>query len=165
MVETCGYKVSEVGFAYDGHQALAGVNLDLAPGRFYGLVGPNGCGKTTFLDLLTGNKAPDSGTVVYNNCPVVDFHRRDLARQVALVPQDFGIGFAFTVEEAEGAPEEVTLDSGIKVQSVPGQDEKPQIFETVEQIEARPEWNAIGAQTSIPWVPGFSDKELNTVIL
>ena len=99
MVESNGYKVSELGFAYDGHPALVDVNLDLGAGKFYGLVGPNGCGKTTFLDLLTGNKSPDSGMVSYNNCPVVDLNRRDFARQVALVPQDFGIGFAFTVEE------------------------------------------------------------------
>lgn len=67
---------------------------------------------------------------------------------------------AFTVEEAVGAPEQVRLDSGIKVQSVPGQDEKPQTFETVEEIVARPEWNAITAQTSRPWQPVADDKEL-----
>lgn len=60
---------------------------------------------------------------------------------------------AFTVEEAEGAPEEVRLDSGIKVQSVPGQDEKPQIFETVEQIEARPEWNLLKPRMSEMMLP------------
>ena len=99
MVEMSGYKVTGAGFAYDGHPALRDINLALAPGRFYGLVGPNGCGKTTLLDLLTGNKAPDYGTVCYGRTPVVDLPRRELARQVALVPQDFGIGFAFTVEE------------------------------------------------------------------
>jgi hypothetical protein len=67
---------------------------------------------------------------------------------------------AFTVEDAEGAPEQVRLDSGIKTQSVPGQDEKPQTFETLEKIDARPQWNAIAAQTSTPWIPTFGDKEL-----
>lgn len=37
----------------------------------------------------------------------------------------------------------VALDAGIKVQSVPAQDEKPQTFETIQKIQARPEWNAI----------------------
>lgn len=46
-----------------------------------------------------------------------------------------------------GIPTEVRLDAGLKVQSVPGQDEKPQTFETVEAITARPEWNAVR-----PWL-------------
>jgi hypothetical protein len=41
------------------------------------------------------------------------------------------------------------------VQSVPGPGEQPQTFETVEEFEARPEWNAIGAATTLPYVPGF----------
>src|SRR5262245_14381792 len=50
---------------------------------------------------------------------------------------------AFTVDDAPGAPGKVTIDVGVKVQSVPGQDEKPQTFETVETIEARAQWNAM----------------------
>ncbi len=65
---------------------------------------------------------------------------------------------AFTVEEAAGAPAEVRLDSGIKVQSVPGQDEKPQTFETVEQITARPEWNLIKPRMSELILPTHGTK-------
>ena len=54
---------------------------------------------------------------------------------------------AFTMENAPGAPEQaaqpIVLAPGIKVQSIPGPDELPQIFETVEEIEARSEWNAL----------------------
>lgn len=46
-------------------------------------------------------------------------------------------------KQATGVPETITLDIGIKVQSIPGPDEKPQTFETVESIEARPAWNAL----------------------
>lgn len=46
-------------------------------------------------------------------------------------------------KQATGVPTTITLDTGIKVQSIPGPDEKPQTFETVERIEARPEWNAL----------------------
>jgi hypothetical protein len=53
---------------------------------------------------------------------------------------------AFTVESAEGAPESATVAKGTKVMSIPGQDEKPQIFETVEEIEARAEWNELQPQ-------------------
>lgn len=50
---------------------------------------------------------------------------------------------AFTLESAPGSPAAVTIEKGIKVQSIPGPGEKPQTFETVEQVEARPEWNAL----------------------
>ncbi len=50
---------------------------------------------------------------------------------------------AFTMDESPGAPLETTVDIGTKVQSVPGPDEKPQTFETVEKITARVECNAI----------------------
>lgn len=53
---------------------------------------------------------------------------------------------AFTVEDAEGAPQTATVPVGTKVMSIPGQDEKPQTFETVEEIEARAEWNELAPQ-------------------
>lgn len=73
---------------------------------------------------------------------------------------------AFTVEDAPGAlgqalslgttaqiaPEAtppVSLDPGIKVQSIPAPGEQAQMFETIEQIEARPEWNAIRPRLTI----------------
>jgi len=46
----------------------------------------------------------------------------------------------------QAAPEEenrITIDIGTRVQSIPGQDELPQTFETIEKIEARKEWNTI----------------------
>lgn len=57
--------------------------------------------------------------------------------------------------QASGVPDVVTLDVGIQVQSIPGPDEKPQTFETVERIEARPEWNALKPQTSQLLQPVF----------
>lgn len=44
-------------------------------------------------------------------------------------------------KQATGVPETIMLNIGIKVQSIPGPDEKPQTFETVESIEARSAWN------------------------
>ena len=57
---------------------------------------------------------------------------------------------AFTLEEAPGAPPRTTIDSGAKVQSIPGPGEKPQTFETVETIEARPAWNALKPRSTGP---------------
>jgi len=57
---------------------------------------------------------------------------------------------AFTLDETAGAPEVITLAPGLKVQSIPGPDEQPQTFETVEPIEARPAWNAIRPRLTAP---------------
>jgi photosystem II stability/assembly factor-like uncharacterized protein len=53
------------------------------------------------------------------------------------------VSLAFTVEATPGAPGPLTLAEGLRVQSLPGQDQLPQRFETVETITARPEWNTL----------------------
>ena len=50
---------------------------------------------------------------------------------------------SFLLDQTPGAPTEVTVAVGTKVQSVPGADEKPQTFETTEELDARVEWNAL----------------------
>lgn len=54
-----------------------------------------------------------------------------------------------------GVPAAVSLPVGLRVQSVPGPGEKPQTFETVEEIEARPEWNALPVVRTKPHAPAF----------
>ncbi len=82
--------------------------------------------------------------------------RLSILEQARLLGYQLGPGLAasthlaFTLEESPGLPEQaaqpVTLAIGTKVQSVPGPDEQPQTFETIEAIEARPAWNALMAQ-------------------
>ncbi len=93
------FVLEHVSFAYGVARAVEEVSLALPAGRFYGLVGPNGCGKTTLLDLLIGGKQPATGIVRLNGSRIGDYSKRELARHIALVPQDFAINFAFTVME------------------------------------------------------------------
>lgn len=53
-----------------------------------------------------------------------------------------GVHLVFTCETVAGSPAAIQLDRGTKVQSVPGPGESAQLFETVEDIEARPAWNS-----------------------
>ncbi len=55
--------------AFDGRTLFRGVDLELAPGDRLGLMGPNGAGKTTLLRILTGDLAPDAGTVKLSDPP------------------------------------------------------------------------------------------------
>jgi ABC-2 type transport system ATP-binding protein len=50
---------------YGSTHALAGVDLDVPQGAIYGLVGPNGSGKTTALELIAGLRRPTAGTIDY----------------------------------------------------------------------------------------------------
>lgn len=88
-----------VSFAYDDAVVLDGIDLRLQAGLFYGLVGPNGSGKTTLLDLLVGCRKPRTGTISYKARGLDAYGKRELARELALVPQEFDTGFGFTVEE------------------------------------------------------------------
>ncbi|MEM9578060.1 MAG: putative baseplate assembly protein [Pseudomonadota bacterium] len=68
---------------------------------------------------------------------------------------------AFTLQDLPGAPSDpITIPVGTKVQSVPGQDEEPQVFETVAPAAARAGWNAIPVKRTLPWEPQFGDTEL-----
>lgn len=61
-----------------------------------------------------------------------------------------GTYLAFTMESANGSPLSAAIPVGTKAQSVPGQDEKPQIFETIEEIDARVAWNAFKPRLTVP---------------
>src|SRR5262249_49092725 len=70
----------------------------------------------------------------------------ELARLVGYKPRP-GVAastyLAFKMEDAPGSPIQTTVDIGTKAQSIPGPEERPQTYETIEKLEARIEWNAI----------------------
>jgi hypothetical protein len=68
-----------------------------------------------------------------------------------------GVWLAFTVDATPGAPQRVTVAAGSRAQSVPGQDEQPQTFETSSALDARAEWNELRAQTAIARNPLQND--------
>jgi predicted phage baseplate assembly protein len=57
---------------------------------------------------------------------------------------------AFTVEDAAGSTGTATIDVGTKVQSIPGPNEQPQTFETIENISAEARWNAMKPRLTRP---------------
>jgi hypothetical protein len=67
---------------------------------------------------------------------------------------------AFSLDRTPGAPERLSIGTGARVQSVPGPDERPQTFETVEAIEARPAWNALRPRLTRPMPAELGMREL-----
>jgi iron complex transport system ATP-binding protein len=86
-------------FAYQrgGPRAVDRVSLRVAPASVVGLLGPNGSGKTTLLRLLAGLLRPQQGTVALDGVAVDRLSRRDIARRLALVPQETHAAFDFSV--------------------------------------------------------------------
>jgi iron complex transport system ATP-binding protein len=82
--------------------ALHGIDLQVQPGAFYAVIGPNGCGKTTLLRLLLGALDPRDGAVRYDGRPVGDWSRQELARRVGVVAQIEPLVFPLTVRELVG---------------------------------------------------------------
>ena len=79
--------------------ALHDVSVSIAPGSLTGLLGPNGCGKTTLLKLLSGVLKPELGSVRLGDREVRLLSARAIAQQIAVVPQETHPAFDFTVLE------------------------------------------------------------------
>jgi len=85
---------------YDNTEfALHDVSVSIAPGSLTGLLGPNGCGKTTLLKLLSGVLKPELGSVRLGDREIRTLSQRALAQQIAVVPQETHPAFDFTVLE------------------------------------------------------------------
>lgn len=86
---TPAIRVTGLHYAYpDGHAALRGIDLDIAPGERVALLGPNGAGKTTLMLHLNGVLSALQGTVEINGITLSRTTLRDIRRRVGLVFQD-----------------------------------------------------------------------------
>ncbi|WP_373088523.1 ABC transporter ATP-binding protein [Sneathiella sp.] len=74
---------------FGGLRAVDDFSLDLSEGSLNALVGPNGCGKSTLFNLITGNLRPDSGTVRFQGRDITGLPPYRIARR--------GIGRKFQV--------------------------------------------------------------------
>ena len=67
---------------------------------------------------------------------------------------------AFTVEDAAGTPGYANIDAGTKLQSIPGPDETPQVFETLEELYAHKDWNNLLVRATEFVTPYFGMEQL-----
>lgn len=75
------------------------IDIAIEPGQVWGVLGPNGVGKTTLLHTLAGLRSPRHGRVRLDGTPLARVRRRRVARSVAVVFQDHQDSFPATVLE------------------------------------------------------------------
>ena len=83
-------RADSVSFAYHARAPLVldQVSIAVQGGDLVGLLGPNGSGKTTLLKILGGMLQPSTGDVQLDGRRLAGWSRRQLARQIAVVPQE-----------------------------------------------------------------------------
>jgi iron complex transport system ATP-binding protein len=99
-------RAADVSFSYDDvgtiplhgrTHVLDGVSIAVDRGGLIGILGPNGSGKSTLLKILAGTLSPQAGSVILDGRPLNDWSRREIARRIAVVPQDTHAPFDYTV--------------------------------------------------------------------
>ncbi len=90
-------EVKEISFGYQETQILHELSLYISPGTVTTLAGPNGCGKTTLLRILSGFLKPDSGHIWCAGISVPDSHPLDISRLIGYVPQSVISSFPYRV--------------------------------------------------------------------
>ncbi len=80
-------KMDNVTLGYRRIAVVKGITLQMKPGNMTGLVGPNGCGKSTIIKALSRVIPPFSGRILLNERDISRIPRRDLACLLGVVPQ------------------------------------------------------------------------------
>jgi len=93
-----GVELRGVSVALDGRPVLNELRLAIAGGSRLGLIGPNGSGKTTLLRAVAG-LIPYQGEIRIGDTPGRALSRRELARRIAMVPQNPVVPAGITVTE------------------------------------------------------------------
>ncbi|NLC77255.1 MAG: heme ABC transporter ATP-binding protein [Clostridia bacterium] len=92
--------VNELAFSYGNNPILKEITFQVEQGGFVVIVGPNGSGKSTLLKNLSAVLTPASGQVFLDGEALYKVTPKELAKKLAVVPQETAVQFPFTVMEA-----------------------------------------------------------------
>lgn len=92
-------EVNNLFFGYSRTPVVKDLNFNIEKGSFVAIAGPNGSGKTTLFRLITGFHKPARGEIIYNSKNIFQMTRKEIAREIAVLPQLFYITFPYSVIE------------------------------------------------------------------
>ncbi|HSL14697.1 MAG TPA: ABC transporter ATP-binding protein [Actinomycetota bacterium] len=128
MQERGGLRLQELVKRFGDLEAVAGVDLELPPGRLISFLGPSGCGKTTLLRMIAGLEQPTAGRVFLDGEDVTDRppHSRDIGmvfQTLALFPHlsvSGNIGYGMKIRGVAQAEIRRRVDELLKMVSLEG---------------------------------------------
>lgn len=91
--------VRDLGWSAGSVSIVERVSFDAAPGEFIALMGRNGAGKSTVMDMIAGLRTPASGVIALNSTPLADFSPIERARAIGHLPQSVHAAAAVTVDQ------------------------------------------------------------------
>ena len=104
-------KLEKISVKFGKKTILDSLNINLNKGQILGLLGPNGVGKSTIFNLITGLISPNYGSIIINSEKVNNFpiYERTLKFKIGFVPQHGGFFHDLTVYENLNAIAEITI--------------------------------------------------------
>lgn len=92
-------QVENLQFGYRKDLVLKEISFNIEKGKFVSIIGPNGSGKSTLLKTINQLYSPSQGNILIDGNNINRLKKKELARKIALVPQDTLIDYEFTVED------------------------------------------------------------------
>lgn len=92
-------EINNIEFGYRESLVLKGISFNIEKGEFVSIIGPNGSGKSTLLKTLNNLYIPKNGSISVDREEIDSYKKKDLAKKIAMVPQDTAIDYEFTVED------------------------------------------------------------------
>jgi len=96
-MNTENLKIENLCVGYKNINILNDITFSIGMGELVGIIGPNGAGKSTLLKAITAVLQPTKGVVLLNKQDVIKMDRKEIARTMAVVPQNTLISPMFTV--------------------------------------------------------------------
>ena len=106
-------KLDKISLKFGRKIILDNLNIQLNNGQILGLLGPNGVGKTTIFNIITGLISPDFGSVLINSEKINKYpiYQRTLQFKIGFVPQNGGFFHDLTVYQNLKAIAEITIEN------------------------------------------------------
>jgi ABC-type cobalamin/Fe3+-siderophores transport system ATPase subunit len=92
-------RLDQIAWHADGVPVVERVSFEVSKGEFVALMGRNGAGKSTVMDLMAGMRRPSHGTVILDERPLDAWTPMERARRVGHLPQTVRADMPFTVEQ------------------------------------------------------------------
>ena len=92
-------KIENLRLSFGEFEVLRGIDLSLPKGKLIGLIGPNGCGKSTIMKCISKIHKNWTGKILIDGEDIEPMRPMDVAHRVATVPAEVGSTFGMTVME------------------------------------------------------------------